>query len=178
MLLNKGVDIYFQLCYNTFSSLRASLLFNRNVQTKLTFGFLLILNARGQGRCIIKKIYKNKTRVYEIQINQCTPYDEGIAIEGGVDHLCLSQTDKDSKLYSSFKHEVDIANECDDWWIMMEISVWNKDKWDEWDREYLGCFYIDERFKQEKLVDVDFDNEYIGNVPKYVEKQLKNWMSA
>mgnify|MGYP000941576095 CR=1 FL=1 len=92
--------------------------------------------------------------------------------------MCLSQTDKDSELYASFKHEVDIANECDDWWIMMEISVWIKDKWDDWDREYLGCFYIDERFKQEKLVDVDYDNEYIGNVPQYVEKQLKNWMSA
>jgi hypothetical protein len=154
------------------------LLFNINVETKLTFGFLLILNARGQGRCIIKKIYKNKTRFYEIQINECTPHDKGVSIEGGVDHLCLSQTDKDSKSYVPFKTLVEQADNCDDWWVMMEISVWLKDKWDEWDRQYLGCFYIDKRFKQEKLIDINYDNEYIGNVPKYVEKQLQNWMSV
>ena len=114
---------------------------------------------------------------YEIQINQCTPFDEGVDIYGGTNHLDLIKTKSKTNLFSEL-----IADYKKDekWWVMLEISVWYElfPNTDEWDREYLGCFYIDKRFKKHGLVSDDFDKEYLSNVPKYVAKALQKWMST
>jgi len=110
---------------------------------------------------------------YEIQYNQCTPFDEGVAIEGNVGHIGLDQIMRNT---FSFKEFVAHEEADKEWWLMMEISVWEEIFPDEWDREYLGCFYIDKRFKEHGLVPDDYDNEYITNVPKYVAKALQKWM--
>jgi len=113
---------------------------------------------------------------YEIQYNQCTPFDDGVSIEGGVAHIGLDQIMR--KDFWSFKDFVEYRESDEEWWLMMEISVWEEVFEDEWDRQYLGTFYIDKRFKQHGLVPEDYDQEYIQNVPKYVAKALQRWMST
>lgn len=118
-----------------------------------------------------------KKKYYEIQINQCTPFDEGVAIEGDVSHEDFKSIKNKTHLFSELisKYEKD-----EEWWVMLEISVWYElfPNTEEWNREYLGCFYIDKRFKENGLVPSDYDNEYLPNVPKYVAKGLQKWMST
>ena len=110
-------------------------------------------------------------KIYEIQVNQCTPFNEDVSIDGGLDFIQLSQMKS-----ISFSEYMKDYLEDDEWWVMLEISVWEEVFDGEWDREYLGCFYIDKRFKEHGLVPDDYDNEYITNVPKYVAKALQKWM--
>ena len=115
---------------------------------------------------------------YEIQINQCTPFEEeGVSIDGDVDHIDLIKIKSKTNLFSDL---IAYYKKDEKWWVMLEISVWYElfPNTDEWDREYLGCFYIDKRFKEHGLVPDDCDNEYLPNVPKYVAKALQKWMST
>tara|TARA_R100000231_G_C5225898_1_gene135039 strand:- start:69 stop:425 length:357 start_codon:yes stop_codon:yes gene_type:complete len=115
-------------------------------------------------------------KYYEIQYNECAPFEEGIDIRGDVGHIGLDQIMR--KDFWSFKEFVADLEADTKWWLMMEISVWEEIFPDEWDREYLGCFYIDKRFKENGFVSNDYDNEYIPKVPKYVAKALQKWMST
>ena len=112
---------------------------------------------------------------YEIQINQCTPFEEGVSVDGEVHHCDLNQIKCKTSLFSE---QIDRYEKDEQWWIMLEISVWEELFPDEWDRQYLGCFYIDKRFKEHGLVPNDYDNEYLLSVPKYVAKALQKWMST
>ena len=114
---------------------------------------------------------------YEIQINQSTPFEEGVSIDGDVCHEDLTQIKCKTNLFSELIADYEKDK---NWWVMLEISVWYElfPNTDEWDREYLGCFYIDKRFKEHGLVPDDCDNEYLSAVPKYVAKALQKWMST
>tara|TARA_A100001035_G_scaffold255497_1_gene230081 strand:+ start:595 stop:948 length:354 start_codon:yes stop_codon:yes gene_type:complete len=111
-------------------------------------------------------------KYYEIQINQCSP-NEDLDIAGDCDHLRLSEI----KSISFTEFMKDYLKD-DEWWVMLEISVW-EEIYGDYDREYLGCFYLDPRFKQDGILEgdrKDMDKEYLSEVPKYVAEALQKWM--
>ena len=111
-------------------------------------------------------------KYYEIQINRCSP-NEDLDIAGDCDHLRLSEI----KSISFTEFMKDYLKD-DEWWVMLEISVW-EEIYGDYDREYLGCFYLDPRFKQDGILEgdrKDMDKEYLREVPKYVAEALQKWM--
>ena len=111
---------------------------------------------------------------YEIQITQCTPFED-LHMDGDCDHLGFSEIKS-----ISFSEYMKDYLEDDKYWVMLEISVW-EEIYGDWDREYLGCFYLDPRFKQHNVLEGDrkhMDTEYLREVPKYVAKALQKWMET
>lgn len=113
-------------------------------------------------------------KTYEIQISQCTPFED-LEMEGNLDFIDFSEIK--SIPFGEFIKEY---LEDDNWWVMLEITVW-EEIYGEWDKRYLGCFYLDPRFKQDGILEGDrkhMDAEYLKEVPKYVAKALQKWMET
>ena len=80
-------------------------------------------------------------KYYEIQISQCTPFED-LDIEGNLDFIDFSEIK--SIQFSEFIKDY---LQDDDWWVMLEITVW-EEIYGEWDKGYLGCFYLDPRLSR------------------------------